>query len=114
VVLIVLNRYRVKEAIKRWMMLRTPGLYESIEPVCLRDYKKSCLDLFLDEPDKFRELLVMQFRDQNYIYFLIRYTIIRPLLKELRREELEEELATDFINDIDKFKSIFRDATAAA
>jgi len=113
-VLIVLNRYRVKEVIKRWMILRTPGLYESIEPLCLRVYRRSCLDLFLDEPDKFRELLMMQFRDQNYIYFLIRYTIIRPLLKELRREELEEELATDFINDIDKFKTTFRDTIAAA
>lgn len=111
---IVLDKFKVKEVIKRWMNLKVPGLYESIEPLCFKICGRNCLDLFLDEPDKFKEILLMQFKDQNFIYFLIRYAVIRPLLKELGREELEEDLAINFITNIDKFKTVLGDVIVAA
>lgn len=114
VIVIGLDRHRVKNIIKRWIDQKLPGLYKVIESLCMKLYKNDCIDLFLDEPDKFREILTNQFKDCNFVYFLIRYAVIRPLLKELEREELEEKLATNFIVNPHIFKNILKDIVAGA
>lgn len=111
--MIQFDRSRFKNIIKRLLNSKIPGLYESLEPLCMSKYKKECLDLFLDEPERFREILILRFKDQNFIYLLIRYSIIKPLLGELGKLDLEEKLTNVFINNTNQFKQIIENIIAA-
>lgn len=106
-------RDNIKNAIKKWMSIRIPGLYESLEPICMKVYKKDCLDLLLDEPDKFRELLISVFKDRHFVYLLVRYTIVKPLLDIFKKSELEEVVTSRFFNEPLKFKELLLDLVAA-
>ena len=100
-----LDRKRIYVLVKREMETRVPGYWESLEGWCLKLYRRGCIDLFLDEPEKLRNVLSVRYGgDTLSVYFVIRYLFLRPILVELNKTDVEEELATIFINNVEMFK----------
>lgn len=89
------------------MQSKMPGFYEIMEINCRRLYGRSCIDLFLDEPGKLRDVLLGRYSsDATSVYFVVKYLFLRPLLVERNRLDLEEELATSFLSDPERFKRV--------
>lgn len=102
-----MDRAAIASIIRRSMQSKIPGFYEIMEINCRRLYGKSCTDLFLDEPGKLRDVLLSRYsNDMSSVYFVVKYLFLRPILVERNRLDLEEELATSFLNDPDKFKRV--------
>jgi hypothetical protein len=103
------SRADIVLAIKRFIRSRSPGTFELLEGDCRRMFGRSCIDLFLYEPEKLREVLIRRYANDVYsIYFTVKYLFLRPLLIELDRLDVEEEHATLFIRDIDRFRDALR------
>lgn len=102
-----MDRAQIASAIRKNMQSRIPGFYEIMEINCRRTYGKSCIDLFFDEPEKLRDILFKRYgSDTTSIYFIVKYLLLRPVLVEKNRLDLEEELATTFLNNPSEFKKI--------
>jgi hypothetical protein len=66
---------------------------------------RGCADLFVDESDKLRYILVDKLsNDIHTVYFIIKYLFLRPILIKLDKLDVEEELTSLFIQNPEKFK----------
>jgi len=106
---VFVDRGRVFVVVKRFMQSRVPGYFEVVEAHCRRLFGRSCVDLLLDEPDKLREVLMRKYaNDVNPVYFAIKYLFLRPILIEVNKLDIEEELATTLLNNPQQFKERLR------
>lgn len=104
-----MDKAKVFFIIRRYMQSKVPGYFEIMEAYCRKMYGKSCIDLFIDEPEKFREVLVKRYGNDVYsIYFAVKYLFLRPILLELNKLDLEEDLATLLLNNPRKFNDILK------
>jgi len=100
-----LGRSKLVSIVKRYMDSKAPGYFTSLDIFCRKFSGKSCIDLLIDEPDKLRDVLVNKLGNDIYTtYFIIKYLFLRPILIELDRLDVEEELATLFIQNPEKFR----------
>uniref|UniRef100_A0A7C4BE37 Uncharacterized protein n=1 Tax=Ignisphaera aggregans TaxID=334771 RepID=A0A7C4BE37_9CREN len=102
------DRAKLSSIIRKSVSSRIPGYLEALEAHCRKMFGKSCIDLFLDEPEDFRAVLFTRYNnDVNPVYFAIKYLFLRAILIALDMLELEEELARDFIENPLLFKEKF-------
>jgi hypothetical protein len=94
-----LDRSKLVSIVKRYMDSKAPGYFTSLDIFCRKFSGKSCIDLLIDEPDKLK-----LGNDIYTAYFIIKYLFLRPILIELDRLDVEEELATLFIQNPEKFR----------
>ncbi|MCC6046549.1 MAG: hypothetical protein LM572_07170 [Ignisphaera sp.] len=100
-----MDRAKVFVIIKRFMQSRVPGYFEVLEAQCRKMFGKGCVDLLLDEPDKLRAVLMNKYGgDVTSTYFAVKHLFLRPLLMEVNKLDVEEELATCLLNNPQKFK----------
>jgi hypothetical protein len=102
---VTVDRAKLSSVIRRNVSSRIPGYLEALEAHCRKMFGKSCIDLFLDEPENFRVVLFTRYNnDINPVYFAIKYLFLRAILIALDMLELEEELTRDFIENPLLFK----------
>ncbi|MEM1645963.1 MAG: hypothetical protein QXL96_08895 [Ignisphaera sp.] len=89
--------------IKDFITSRAPEFLSTLNKLCYKQYNKDCITLFISDPEKLRKILMM-YNDESITRFVIKNLFLKPLLKKLDKEELLEELANDFIINIEKFK----------
>jgi hypothetical protein len=98
-------RSRLIIAIENYIRSRAPGYLEYLDIICKKLLGRGCADLFVDEPDKLRYILVDKLsNDIHTVYFIIKYLFLRPILIKLDKLDVEEELTSLFIQNPEKFK----------
>jgi hypothetical protein len=99
------DRSRLASIVKRYMDSKAPGYFNSLDISCRKFSSKSCIDLLIDEPDRLRDVLANKLGNNIYTaYFIIKHLFLRPILIKLDRLDVEEELATLFIQNPEKFR----------
>ena len=95
---------RVAKIIKEYADKKAPGLYELVELMCKAASTKSCAELFFEEPEKLREILLAKYGDTYSAGFVVKYILLKPVLSYLGIEELEDELYELFMGNPLEFK----------
>jgi hypothetical protein len=99
------DRARIASIIKKYSFSKIPGYLDILELHCRKMFGRGCTDLFLDEPEKLREVLLAKYNgDADSAYFAIKYLFLRAVLTALNMLELEEELAQNFLKNPLLFK----------
>lgn len=98
-----MEKMEIVQYINDFIVSRAPEFLNTLNKVCKKQFNEDCISLFIDNPDKLREILMM-YNDINTTKFVVKNLFLKPLLKKLGKEELLEELANYFINDMEKFK----------
>jgi hypothetical protein len=99
------DRARIAFIIKEYSFSKTPGYLDILELYCRKMFGRGCIDLFLDEPEKLKEALLVKYSGDAYsTYFTIKIFFLRPVLTALNMLELEEELAQNFLKNPSLFK----------
>ena len=100
-----MDRSRIFSIVKKYILFKVPGYFECIDLFCRKLFGKSCVDLLIDEPEKFREVLVNMYSgDTNSAYFIVKHLFLRPILIELNKLDTEEELATLLLQNTQRFR----------
>jgi hypothetical protein len=108
-----MDRSRVFVVVRRFMESRVPGYFEVVDMHCRKMFGRGCIDLFIEEPEKLREVLMNKYsNDVHPVYFAIKYLFLRPILLELNKLDVEEELATLFLQNPQKFRERLRQILA--
>lgn len=95
---------KVAKIIKEHADKKAPGLYELVELTCKAVSAKSCAELFFEEPEKLREILIIKYGDAYSAGFVVKYILLKPVLSYLGVEELGDELYDLFMGNPLEFK----------
>ena len=94
---------RVVESISRHIESRAPDFLKALNKICIKHYSKNCVELFIEEPEKLRDLL-LKYNDTPTAKFIIKHLFIQPTVRGAGKENCLETLSQLFIEDTKKFK----------
>jgi len=101
-----------RSVLKRWVVEYlgsiAPGFTRSLNKLCIDIYRVDCIDLLLDEPAKFRDLL-LKYNKPEIVEFIVKNLLLKPILKKIGKEHLEKTLVKTFMEDLEQFKKLIKD-----
>ncbi len=102
----------LRKAVRNYIMLKSPGLYETLDYICEQCLGENLLTLLFSNPSKVLHALFQHYRSWDTAYFVMEYLLIRPMLLNLNRLDLElkilELLSRNSAGD-EEFKRILRE-----
>lgn len=94
---------RLAEVIARYIESKAPGFLKSFDTTCVKLYRMGCVELFLHEPEKFRNVL-LRYNDIDTAKFITRYLFLQAILDVTCDESLMNMLSELLIEDPEVFK----------
>jgi len=98
-----MDRGRAVEIIRSYITSRAYDFLKALDRACRNYYAKDCPALFVDEPEKFRDIL-LRYNDESTTKFVVKSLFLKPLLDELGKTVLADELAEAFVRDPAEFR----------
>ncbi len=95
---------RVINIIREYANKISPGLYATLELICKNASGKDCVELFLENPNRLRDIL-LKHGDPYLVRFIVKHILLKPILLSIGLEELENKLYDLFANNPLEFKS---------
>lgn len=104
----VIDRNMLEQLVKNHMRSRFPGVFELLELACRRIAYKRCIDLLIEHPEKLKISLEHVYGGTQIVR-LITKAYISPILLEVGRPELTNELVELFLNNSKEFTNRLRE-----
>lgn len=106
------NIDELRKAVRDYIQLKSPGLYDALDYMCKQYLGESLLTLLFSNPSRVLHALIQHYGNEDTAYFIMEYLLLRPILLKLNRLDLElkllETLSRDSIGD-EEFKNILRE-----
>ncbi len=96
---------KLLELVKKNAWNHAPGLYASLEFLCMQEAGMDCLAALLEKPGVLRDILHKLYCDEYSLKFIVQHVFLKPILSSIGFQGKEEELANAFINNPNEFKN---------
>lgn len=103
-VLKLVRENKAKTLVKKYLDQVAPGFLHALNSYCLRKRGVDCVSLLLEDPEELRALLIE--KNPLPVVEFVGKLLVKPLLAQVKKEELSDLLARVFVEDPPKFKKM--------
>jgi len=96
---------KLLELVKKNAWNHVPGLYASLEFLCMREAGMDCLATLLEKPGVLRDILCKLYCDEYSLKFIVQHVFLKPVLSSIGVQGKEEELTDVFVNNPNEFRN---------
>lgn len=102
----------LRKAVRSYMLLKSPGLYDTLDYLCRQYLEESLLTALFSSPSRVLYTIFQHYKSWDTAYFIMEYLLIRPILLNLNKLDIElkllELLSKGSAGD-EEFKRILRE-----
>ncbi|MEM1533265.1 MAG: hypothetical protein QW369_00420 [Desulfurococcaceae archaeon] len=108
----MLSVEELRKAVRSYIRLKSPGLYDTLDYVCKQYLGESLLTVLFSNPSRVLHALFQHYKSLDTAYFIMEYLLIRPILLNLNKLDVELnllELMSKGSAGDEEFKRILRE-----